>query len=725
MLQIKTITNLFNRILSTLILVGVGILLVSCVTPSKGRVDELINQLESKDAAVRKKATLKLFLFGTKEASAVEPLIRLLNDENDTVRYYATFALGYIGPPAVSAVPALTKIMEGNNRDLHRGAAIALGKIGPQAAPAVNALAKALETGDLTVRIAAAEALEKIGPKAAPAIGPLIKALNDESIMVRLNAAEALGNFRPQAAIAAEALAKSLGDIHKFDSSGYSPVAVHDKVYAALEKLGSLAIPGWVVALDNPNEDIQILAIENLSQFGSKATEAIPSLIKSTLDPKVKVRQAAGLALEKISTNNTELELTTIKVLTEALKDDNSIVRKLAVEGLGKLGTKAVSSLRQITRALNDPNADVRKKAAWALGELGTEDSLVIMALLEALDDESIGVSTSAAKSLEKINPQKTTTFAEYEKYFTEDKKANLSYALAKAESEKKALTTRLYSEIDLKRRLEESLTEQEVAYKKQQEMLTNFYERERQLKSKLFQFGQAQREAEETGKKLVRLQSKADKLNKELARSKSNEVAKFEKEEELKRVIKAKLSLEKEALALKEKKSELNAEVFELGATAKKARLEAEQAKEALSAKQKREVELTRQVEELKKRLDHLMAPVVIVSKPKNGSKTKSSTAMLHIIVIDDRGVRDVNATLNGAPITLKNNRGLKVTAVKKFENFKRVDLVKRLKLKYGQNKIKISATNTEGIVTEELIRILREKERGDIWAVVIGINQ
>jgi len=298
-----------------------------------------------------------------------------------------------------------------------------------------------------------------------------------------------------------------------------------------------------------------------------------------------------------------------------------------------------------------------------------------------------------------------------------------LGEKLDKVTKEKEVLKVKLESESDVKRQLEDSLKEKELALKRQEELVASLYEKERQLKSKLFQLEQAKGQSEENRMQLERLKNRAEEINKGLREKKEKDTTAVK--EELDRIFRAKSKLEFEAENLKGKESRLREEVSALNATAEKMRLEAEDAKKELDAKRKRETELVRLVDELKKRLNRRMAPVLVVSKPQKGSKIESSTTMLHIIAVDDRGLIDIAVSLNGEPVKLEMSRGIKVTASHGGKVSKKIDLTKRLQLQYGQNTIRVSVTDTDGISTKEIITVTREKEQGKIWAVVIGINQ
>jgi uncharacterized caspase-like protein len=66
---------------------------------------------------------------------------------------------------------------------------------------------------------------------------------------------------------------------------------------------------------------------------------------------------------------------------------------------------------------------------------------------------------------------------------------------------------------------------------------------------------------------------------------------------------------------------------------------------------------------------------------------------------------------------------RGIMVTGTDEPKQ-KKLSITEKLQLAYGQNIIEISATDTDGTMTKEIITVIREKEHGNVWAAVIGIN-
>jgi hypothetical protein len=192
----------------------------------------------------------------------------------------------------------------------------------------------------------------------------------------------------------------------------------------------------------------------------------------------------------------------------------------------------------------------------------------------------------------------------------------------------------------------------------------------------------------------------------------------------ELDKTLQKKSKLVSDVMQSRQRQSVLEAEIKKLSVAAEKTRMEAEAAKQELAVMRDREAELTRQVDELKKRLDRGMAPVVVISKPENGIKVRMPTTMLHAVAVDDRGISDFRVTLNGQPQKLASTRGIRVSGADTPKE-KKLTIAEKLLLAYGLNIIEVSATDTDGTTTKEIITITRDKEHGDVWAAVIGINQ
>lgn len=409
-----------------------------------------------------------------------------------------------------------------------------------------------------------------------------------------------------------------------------------------------------------------------------------------------------------------------VLLTTGFLSDADYEVRWQALDTLSHF--KGPDSMETIFPLVYDNEPDIRFKALHTLGEIGNPKAIDHVSLLLADRDESVkGLAETVLRKLG-AREESVKDWKEKAEHLSLEDVYRSKIAYQRAVMEKEALKKKLESEADIKRQLEESFEEHELAYNKQQKLIASLYEEERQLKSKVFQLEEAQKKSEEYRKKLEDLEHRAEEINRELRQTKDKPKASDKKE--LDRILQEKSKFQIEAKRLRAKELRLSEEVSVLKGRSKQAHIESEKAKEELAAMRKREIQLASQIDELKKRLNRGMAPVLVISRPKNGSKIESSTTMLHIIAVDDRGISDVNVSLNQKPIKLDTARGIKVVATKEDTISKKMDITERLQLEYGENIILVSVRDTDGVTTEEEITVIREKQRGKIWAAVIGIN-
>ena len=403
------------------------------------------------------------------------------------------------------------------------------------------------------------------------------------------------------------------------------------------------------------------------------------------------------------------------------LSDPDPEIRWIALHTLGYI--KDPDSIETIFPLLYDKDPDIRWKAITVLGDIGNPKAINNISLLLADREESVKGRAEVVLRELGVSEEKIRDWKKKAKQLSLEDAYHTKIAYQKAVMEKDALKVKLESEADVKRQLESSLKEQEVAFKRQEELVSSLYEKERQLKSKVFQLKQVQRESEENRKKLEELNNRAEEINKELRQTKSDKATASIKKE-LARILQAKSKAEADAKNLKAKELTLRDEVSALKARSKEASIEAENAKTELATMRTREKNLSGQIDELKNRLKRGMAPVLVVSKPANGLNIESSTTMLHVIAVDDRGISHIDVSLNGKPVRIDVTRGIKVVDTKKDTISRKMDITQRLPLEYGQNIITVSVRDTDGMTAEEDITVIREEEHGRIWAVVIGIN-
>ena len=451
-----------------------------------------------------------------------------------------------------------------------------------------------------------------------------------------------------------------------------------------------------------------------------KNPKIIPVLKQSfQIFPDTEFKIAVLNALQKIGGPDA------VSVIREGLKDPEPSIRIRTIEVLSSMGEiNATESIEAVFPMLFDDDKSIRWKAVHMLGEIGDPRVADQIGFLLGDPDESVqGITEYVLKKMG-ISEEKIVDWKKKSVQLSIDDVYRTKQAYQKAKIEKQELAKRLKSEKDLKKQLEEALKNKETASGKQKNLIESLYEKERQLKSKQAQLDITRKQSEEYQAELQRLNDRVQSLNNELNQAKT-QAATETVQKELDKTLAAKSKLEKETKNSQQKESSLREEIAGLNALAQKTRLEAEAAKKEVAALRNREKQLAAQVDELKQRLDRSMGPVLVVSKPANGAKIGSHNTLLHFIAVDDKGISNVEVSLNGNPIKLVNKRGIKTLAGGEKTYSKKIDIVEKLQLKNGPNTIKVSVIDSDGIAQEELIHVTRVKARGQIWAIVIGINQ
>ncbi len=358
-------------------------------------VGALVKLLDHETPRVRAGAARALGSgYGAKAAPAVAALSRCVAETDPEVKEYAILALGDIGPSAEVAVPALRNVLSDEDLDVRLKAAKALWQISRQPDDVLPAFTAILENGTDDQRCDAAERLKEMGPWAAPAVPALVNAVkNDSYEYARCNAAEALGEIGPEAVSAIPALATALEE----DDSDY----VAARAVEALGKIGDpKAIPVLITALENEDDYVRMNAVNALEAFGPRAKAAIPALVRALKNDEANacfVAQALGaIDAEGIST----------PVLTAALGNEDSDMRRFAAFGLSRMGRKAGAAEKALHDGLRDTDLGARIAAAqayWSVSGKADEAVGALRAVLQTPHDWL--VQMWAAGALAEIGP--------------------------------------------------------------------------------------------------------------------------------------------------------------------------------------------------------------------------------------------------------------------------------------------------------------------------------
>ncbi len=252
--------------------------------------------------------------------------------------------------------------------------------IGP---PSVEALSRLLTKGDYNARKLTAERLWRLRDKRA--VGLLVTTLKqDKSWHVRAAAAKSLGIRRDKAAV--EPLIAALKDKH-------NDVGVN--AARALASLGDERAIRPIIEMMRTammmNPMTAASMEQTLASFGPVAVEPLTEALK---DKDARIRRLAAGALAKLDVKQP------LEPLIAALTDKSSGVRYRAAGGLGKTGDKR--AVEPLIAALADGSDDVRAEASRALGNLG--DKRAVKALVAILLNKGGRTRSAAARALKKLD---------------------------------------------------------------------------------------------------------------------------------------------------------------------------------------------------------------------------------------------------------------------------------------------------------------------------------
>lgn len=231
------------------------------------------------------------------------------------------------------------------------------GGVGRAAVDPATLAQTALGDTALTSRIFAVRAIGALGAPAAPVVEGLGVLLTHESLSLRAETLESFGKLGPHAAVQATAVEARLQD------AAEDPY-LRRLAAEALGRMGPAGADALVRAFTLADDDLAVRAA--LSLGAAADTEAVARLITALADPDARMRRLAALALAKRGAP----ALPAYDALTVAAGDRDPLVRRNAVEALGRLGDARAVALCET--ALKDRDAGVAYAAAGAIETLAT-----------------------------------------------------------------------------------------------------------------------------------------------------------------------------------------------------------------------------------------------------------------------------------------------------------------------------------------------------------------
>ena len=153
------------------------------------------------------------------------------------------------------------------------------------------------------------------------------------------------------------------------------------------------AVPELTQLLDDPEEDVRIVAARALGRIGDP--RGASALVASLSGPRPLSPGVVGMALVRLGA-------VALPALRTAVEDhDHWRSRQVAADVLGQLGD--VKGAPALIGALTDTHAEVRIAAAGALRRIGSPRA--VPALAAALGDSTPGVRAAAAEALGALEP--------------------------------------------------------------------------------------------------------------------------------------------------------------------------------------------------------------------------------------------------------------------------------------------------------------------------------
>ncbi|MBP1733003.1 MAG: putative Histone acetyltransferase, partial [Deltaproteobacteria bacterium] len=154
------------------------------------------------------------------------------------------------------------------------------------------------------------------------------------------------------------------------------------------------------------------------------------------------------------------------------------------------------------------------------------------------------------------------------------------------------------------------------------------------------------------------------------------------------------------------------------------------EETKKQWEEEREKTATLSKQLEDKEKKERALMGkltegaklpPVILVASPKDKGETEAGVVTLSGVIEDEQGLDALEIWVNDQPLkTQRMSEGLPPGE----ERIKRLEFQERVPLRKGENRIKITAVDSEGFFSEKVLTLRSVETQRNVWAVVIGVN-
>lgn len=255
-----------------------------------------------KDPAVKQRVAKLLGQFRKFGKPGVAPLTDCLTAPDPLLRQTAADALGRIGDEARPATDPLLKTLADKDNGVRAAAAFALGRVD---ATDVNKVALALvpllkSDPAVEVRLEVATSVGLLTDRTSDTLTGLAVGLTDRDAEVRRRTGLALVRLRTAAKVVTPQLKKAITD----DPSERVRMDCLRALVAAHEENPKELLPFLTSRLDPKAETdytVRVAVAEELGGMGLDAVPALAALRTAQTDPQLKVREAAGRAIQAIT----------------------------------------------------------------------------------------------------------------------------------------------------------------------------------------------------------------------------------------------------------------------------------------------------------------------------------------------------------------------------------------------------------------------------------------
>jgi HEAT repeat protein len=213
----------------------------------------------------------------------------------------------------------------------------------------IDSWVRALKNSDVGARSEAVESLVTICASLAAVLPTLTDVLKEADAITRARVAAALGDFGSRTLAVVPVLRSAL----RTTVLTADDPEVRAAASEALVQIGPHARSPLPVLIDNLKDELPTIrwtSANALGEMGPGAREAIPTLTAAALnDPVLRVRVEAAVAIWRIDHRPHRV----VPVLVDALKDPDEIIRWIAADCLGDIGSAAGDAIPALSEALN------------------------------------------------------------------------------------------------------------------------------------------------------------------------------------------------------------------------------------------------------------------------------------------------------------------------------------------------------------------------------------